>query len=439
MPLLVTDYCWTQTESTVHISVPLKGAKVGKVDILSTDEYLKVHFPPYLFEAFLFEPVDDVRSTAKVGNGVAVISLPKRTNKVWDHLMITTNDKEKKKEVRERALLKYQEKLSLESTSKAEKEHTEKKYALETMMKHEQEERDRIQKIKDTEREKTTAELAAWRLRQKEELKVQSPRDSPNQMTAKQEPGCSDGGKVKLDQRGNREAKSKIKQVDLPAPRLVGNIQVSFTPRVFPTALRESRVPEEEEWLKKQAEARRAVYADVEELEDLKEEERNPDWLKDKGDKCFAAGDYLGAVNAYNLAIRLNRKIPALYSNRAACHLRLRNLHKAIEDSSQALDLLTPPVAANAAARIRAQVRRGSAFCQLQLYAEGLQDYQAALKMDPSNKALQADVQRIRDMIQVTKLLSCGTSFQLWFGRQTPSPHSRVLMDPGGASCHGPA
>lgn len=46
-------------------------------------------------------------------------------------------------------------------------------------------------------------------------------------------------------------------------------------------------------------------------------------------------GNYLAAVNAYNLAIRLNRKIPALYSNRAACHLKLRNLHKAIEDSSQ--------------------------------------------------------------------------------------------------------
>lgn len=40
--------------------------------------------------------------------------------------------------------------------------------------------------------------------------------------------------------------------------------------------------------------------------------------------------------------------------------------------SRQALDLLTPPVEANAAARARAHVRRGSAFCQLQLYAEGL-------------------------------------------------------------------
>ncbi|XP_040895170.1 dynein assembly factor 4, axonemal [Toxotes jaculatrix] len=408
MPLQVTDYSWTQTEATVYIHVPLKGAKVGKVDILCTDEYLKVHYPPYLFEAFLHEPVDDDSSTAKVGNGVAVVSLAKRAHTMWKDLMITTYDKEKKKEVRERALLKYQEKLSSESRSKAEKRHAEKKYALETMMKLEKEERDSIQKMKDTEREKTTAELEAWQLRQTQKaeedapVKLHSQEDNRIKLkatTEKQENGCSDRRTVKLGHRG-REAKCTKKQADLPAPRLAGNIRVTFTPRVFPTALRESRVQEEEEWLRKQAEARRAVNADAEELKDLKEEERNPDWLKAKGDKYFATGDYLSAVNAYNLAIRLNRKIPALYSNRAACHLKLRNLHKAIEDSSQALDLLTPPVDANAAARARAFVRRGSAFCQLQLYAEGLQDYQAALKTDPHNEALQADIQRIRDIIQ---------------------------------------
>lgn len=45
--------------------------------------------------------------------------------------------------------------------------------------------------------------------------------------------------------------------------------------------------------------------------------------------------NYLAAINAYNLAIRLNNKIPLLYLNRAACHLKLKNLHKTIEDSSK--------------------------------------------------------------------------------------------------------
>lgn len=44
------------------------------------------------------------------------------------------------------------------------------------------------------------------------------------------------------DGRGNTEP-----EVDLPAPRVSRNIQVTFTPRVFPTALRESRMADEEE------------------------------------------------------------------------------------------------------------------------------------------------------------------------------------------------
>lgn len=39
----------------------------------------------------------------------------------------------------------------------------------------------------------------------------------------------------------------KLKEESVPAPRRAGTIQLSFTPRVFPTALRESRVEEEEE------------------------------------------------------------------------------------------------------------------------------------------------------------------------------------------------
>ena len=61
--------------------------------------------------------------------------------------------------------------------------------------------------------------------------------------------------------------------------------------------------------------------------------------------------------------------------------------------------MLTPPVADNANSRLKAHVRRGTAFCELELYAEGLLDYEAALKIDPNNSELKEDSENIRKTI----------------------------------------
>lgn len=65
----------------------------------------------------------------------------------------------------------------------------------------------------------------------------------------------------------------------------------------------------------------------------------------------------------------------------------------------KALEFLTPPVEANATSRLKCHVRRGTAFCELELYAEGLLDYDAAIKIDPDNKELIADAENIRKII----------------------------------------
>ena len=44
MPIQVKDYLWQETDKTVLISVPLKGVHPSKVDIVSTDDYLKVSY-----------------------------------------------------------------------------------------------------------------------------------------------------------------------------------------------------------------------------------------------------------------------------------------------------------------------------------------------------------------------------------------------------------
>ncbi|KAM9183552.1 dynein axonemal assembly factor 4 isoform 1-T1 [Dugong dugon] len=421
MPLQVSDYSWQQTETAVFLSVPLRGVCVRDADVFCTDSYLKVNCPPFLFEVFLYAPIDDESSKAKIGNDAIVFTLYKKEAAMWENLSISGVDKEIMQRIREESVLQAQETARGATEAKAAAKREDQKYALSVMMKIEEEERKKIEAMKENERIKATKELEAWKEHQKkaeEQKKIQ-----------KEEKLCQQEKQIEEERKKLKNKKSltrnlasrslatkgrssenifseKVKEDSVPAPRSGGSIQISFTPRVFPTALRESKAAEEEEWLHKQAEARRAMNTDIPELCDLKEEEKNPEWLKDKGNKLFATENYLAAVNAYNLAIRLNNKIPSLYLNRAACHLKLKNLHKAIEDSSKALELLTPPLADNANARMKAHVRRGTALCQLELYVEGLLDYEAALKVDPSNKIVQNDAEKVRNVIQGTELTS---------------------------------
>ncbi|XP_059808480.1 dynein assembly factor 4, axonemal isoform X3 [Hypanus sabinus] len=333
---------------------------------------------------------------------------------MWEQLITTEINKEKLQEKRERAILAAQVKAQEAAKEKTIKKRENEKYSLEKMMKVEEDNRKQIEELKKQEQIKATEELEKWKLqkleeeelKRKEELKIARQKIEAEKKWKKGENIIRNSASevpykhsLKKGNASNIFTEEARKEM-IPAPRSAGNIQIQFTPRVFPTALRESLIAEEEEWLRKQAEARRANNAYVPELKDLKEEEKNPDWLKDKGNKLFASGDYLAAINAYNLGIRLNNNLPALYLNRAATHLKLRNLHKALEDCSKALELLTPAVPDNAESRLKAHVRRGAAFCELELYVEGLQDYEAALKIDPNNAAVKADAEKIRRVIQ---------------------------------------
>ena len=141
---------------------------------------------------------------------------------------------------------------------------------------------------------------------------------------------------------------------------------------------------------------------DVED-ENLRPEEKNPEWLLSKGDTFFRQENFQAAINAYAHGIRLGgpRPLPSLFSNRAACHLRLRNLHKALEDASRALELLTPPVPQNAADRKRALVYRGTAFEGLECFVEALVEFEAAFKIDGgSDETTKRKIVELRKIIQ---------------------------------------
>ena len=184
----------------------------------------------------------------------------------------------------------------------------------------------------------------------------------------------------------------KTEQVP-PPPRKGGNISVRFTPRPFSTAARESKIPEEEEWLTKMAAARKITLP---ENSDESVNERNPEFLKDKGIDFFKNGNYEAAINVFSEAIQLNGNLPSLYSNRAACYLKMGNNDKCIVDCCRALELYYPVVPSNYVSRTKVFVRRGTAYANNGFIELALQDYDAALKLSPNNEMIKHDYEKLK-------------------------------------------
>ncbi|ENH69007.1 STIP1 like proteiny and U box-containing protein 1 [Fusarium oxysporum f. sp. cubense race 1] len=61
--------------------------------------------------------------------------------------------------------------------------------------------------------------------------------------------------------------------------------------------------------------------------------------LKNEGNKCFQAGDYVGADSLYSKAIIADPKNPALYTNRAMARLKLNYWDSVITDCEACLQL----------------------------------------------------------------------------------------------------
>jgi hypothetical protein len=132
----------------------------------------------------------------------------------------------------------------------------------------------------------------------------------------------------------------------LPPPRQCGKAPpIIFTPRAFPTPLRESRAKEEDDWLAKN-------YVKIKETRDAGKQpgpvsfiEKDGIWLRSKAEDFARVGDWDSACNAFSAAIGASLPDAALFLNRAACHLRKYRASMCVDDCNLALDLLlvVPP------------------------------------------------------------------------------------------------
>jgi hypothetical protein len=127
--------------------------------------------------------------------------------------------------------------------------------------------------------------------------------------------------------------------------------------------------------------------------------------------------------------LALESRFVAALSNRAAAHLALDQHGLCVADCTLALQLLSFGTAAAhipatagidivapiASARHTAfvtttLVRRGTALCQLGDLHGAIDDYAAAVRLDPSNTPVALDLKRLRLRLSSTSLSVCETA-----------------------------
>jgi tetratricopeptide (TPR) repeat protein len=117
------------------------------------------------------------------------------------------------------------------------------------------------------------------------------------------------------------------------------------------------------------------------------------DHNKARGNEAFGAGEYGQAILLYSLALDKADELPAarlyardvLYSNRAACLLKLGQHEKAEQDAQRAL--------AHNPDNIKANFRHGLALHAMGQYMEALPVLAKAHKMEPHNKQVKQALQ----------------------------------------------
>ncbi|WFD30500.1 protein-serine/threonine phosphatase [Malassezia sp. CBS 17886] len=106
--------------------------------------------------------------------------------------------------------------------------------------------------------------------------------------------------------------------------------------------------------------------------------------MKDAGNKLFVKGDYTQAKAQYSEAIALDSKSAVLWSNRAACELKLEQHGLAIADASKAIELDVQFT--------KAYYRRASAHLSILDPKAALPDLKMVLKLEPQNATVRAQL-----------------------------------------------
>lgn len=473
--------------------------------LLVSGNNLKVNYSPYLIDIVLFGAVDSLKHKATVKDGILSITLVKKEPSLWNQLEVEL-DKDAFQLTKAEALKSHYQLEEQLATKQKDRKIEEERHAVRQQMALDTAERERMEAIQAEEKaaaEKDVYETLA-RLQQGE-IKKQT-----KHVSFTSSPGSADIAKPsyesdvleravefdkkiyeiddvegfdeediddenlsssprQIQQNDRREERRSIEEeVDedvkyIPPPRQVfqssdedqqvlnPKVTINFTPRLFPTPMRESKAAEEEDWIAKNRRhlkhhgvlgkglKKGKFNVDLVQTsescifsggQDVSEED--PVWLKAKGDDFFRSGDIRSAINAYSAAIDADDSFIQCYSNRAVCYLQIQLFSQCKLDCDKAILLIQEKLPPNLdkvntssadkmtekdvesfrlmATLVKLLLRRGNALCSVGLFQESYTDYSQALvkyQQLPANiigssltnitiQSIQSDIDRLK-------------------------------------------
>ena len=415
MPITIKEYTWHESESSVYITLPLHNLSRNKVDILYTPKYLKVSYPPYMFEIFLphkiwsdlsFEDLnEDAIDTLCDDNGVKCLinenkiflELSKLKPILWNDLFLKL-DKQENQDRRTEAVKwrhKYEELLA---RKKLREERARDRKAVSDSIDQDEMYRNELKAKK----ERIKSDF--FKVENNDVADIEnggndneSAGDNSSKKFQNNHPSKSKTSNTTrmIIERSNynialasRVAQENERLRDIPPPRNIqavtkpsdetltqttrssNVITTTFTPKATRAPLREGRedeaVKNEMEWKKKDYQQRNNLGNDKKQEDDMEIKDDNPlesdcQHLLKKGEQFFKNEDFASALEVFTHGIQnVNSMFAPFHNNRGAVHLKVGNLHGVITDCSRAIELLVPKCPSNELQRVKAHMRIGT-------------------------------------------------------------------------------
>ncbi|XP_050296981.1 dynein axonemal assembly factor 4-like [Anthonomus grandis grandis] len=384
MPIIIQDLTWKQTEDRVVIQVPLHGVPQTRVDLFTSPRYIKASFESFFFDAVLREEVDVSQSTCTKSPTCILFDLKKCSQNTWETLEVTDLTKKEKNALKQKLIEEEHERIKKRDEERKSKKAELKRVAINEQIELDTRVRTEIEEIKKAEETRALGDLENWKSSMEQTRKIK-PKIVELEEQSKQ-PDKPPKVMLQEKEKSGKNKRNNLKEVTkvaLPKPRNTRALQILFTPREFPTPSRESRLDEENDFLAKQAEARRSAgFVDA----DLRPEEKNPQYLLAKGKQFLKAQNYLGAISALSFGIKLAPKFIDLYIARSEVQIIVGNYNRAIEDCTEALNLLKPALPVNKEDRALCLGRRGEALFKLGFLKQGISELEASNKLNKCNE-----------------------------------------------------